>query len=221
MKFRPGSETGKENPYSCCVLAGMRSNEDRALSLEAFKEGQVRFLICTDGVAARGIDIKALPFVVNMTLPDKAADYIHRIGRVGRADRMGLAFSIVAPPGMRERVWYHKCANRGKDCSNTKLVDQGGCTIWYNETELLGEITKLLKVEAIPQMQLPSFTLPPSIANQNAEYGELVSDNSAGSTARVAQQQRIMQVQDKLLSLVSMEVAAQDIFLSYKRQRKV
>jgi hypothetical protein len=48
-----------------------------SLSLQAFKEGDVRFLICTD-VAARGIDISGLPYVINMTLPDKSEDYIHR-----------------------------------------------------------------------------------------------------------------------------------------------
>ncbi len=42
----------------------------------------MRFLICTD-VAARGIDISGLPFVINLTLPDRAEDYIHRVGRVG------------------------------------------------------------------------------------------------------------------------------------------
>lgn len=50
--------------------------------LQAFKQGEVRFLICTD-VAARGIDISGLPYVINLTLPDRAEDYIHRVGRVG------------------------------------------------------------------------------------------------------------------------------------------
>jgi ATP-dependent RNA helicase DDX1 len=68
--------------------------QDRRKNLEAFKDGDVRFLICTD-VAARGIDIRGLPFVVNMTLPDNAEQYIHRIGRVGRAEKLGLAISLV------------------------------------------------------------------------------------------------------------------------------
>jgi ATP-dependent RNA helicase DDX1 len=50
--------------------------------LQAFKQGEVRFLICTD-VAARGLDISGLPYVINLTLPDRAEDYIHRVGRVG------------------------------------------------------------------------------------------------------------------------------------------
>lgn len=79
-KFSGKRETGKENPYSCCVLAGMRSMEERRANLEAFKEGDVRFLICTD-VAARGIDIKGLPFMINFTLPDEPVIAIS-IGRI-------------------------------------------------------------------------------------------------------------------------------------------
>jgi len=81
--------------YSCVVLAGARSMEDRRAALHAFREGEVRFLIATD-VAARGIDIQGLPFVVNMTLPDRCEDYIHRVGRVGRAEANGLAVSMVS-----------------------------------------------------------------------------------------------------------------------------
>lgn len=155
-------ETGKENPYSCVVLAGMRAQDERRANLEAFKEGDLRFLICTD-VAARGIDIAGLPFVIQTTLPDDIENYIHRIGRCGRAERMGLAISIVATE--REKVWYHKCPSRGKNCTpwpgNTKLtipfgpnqkllprddskwiVDEGGCTIWYDEPELIKQIEK-------------------------------------------------------------------------------
>lgn len=71
------------------------------LPLPRSQEGEVRFLICTD-VAARGIDISGIPFVVNVTLPDEKQNYVHRIGRVGRADRMGLAISLVSK--VKEKV---------------------------------------------------------------------------------------------------------------------
>ena len=58
-------------------------------------------MICTD-VAARGIDINGLPYVINVTLPDEKQNYIHRIGRVGRADRMGLAISLVC---IFKKIW--------------------------------------------------------------------------------------------------------------------
>ena len=72
--------------------------------------------------------------VVNVTLPDDKQNYIHRIGRVGRADRMGLAISLVAT--VKEKVWYHSCPSRGKNCYNSNLKEYGGCAIWYDEKQV-------------------------------------------------------------------------------------
>ena len=65
------------------------------MALEEFKSGKVRVLVATD-VAARGIDIEALPRVVNFDLPGAAEDYVHRIGRTGRAGAEGQAVSLVS-----------------------------------------------------------------------------------------------------------------------------
>jgi ATP-dependent RNA helicase DDX1 len=90
--------------YSHRILGGLLSMEERRKNLQLFKEGEVRLLLCTD-VASRGIDIDSLPYVINMTLPDEIDDYVHRIGRVGRSDRMGLAISIVsAESDQQEKV---------------------------------------------------------------------------------------------------------------------
>lgn len=167
-RFRGAMEKGKENPYSCAVLAGMRGMEERRRNLDAFRDGDVRFLIATD-VAARGLDIKELPFVVNMCLPDEPENYIHRIGRVGRAERMGLAISLVAT--VKEKVWYHSnCKDRGRNCSNAKLLDRGGCGTWYDEPSLLRAVQKRLGVDpatggaGIPRMPV-AFNAPlPSAA---------------------------------------------------------
>ena len=93
----------RNSPYSCVCLHGDRRPPERKANLEKFKRKEVRFLICTD-VAARGLDVKGVPFVINVTLPDDKANYVHRIGRVGRAERMGLAISLVA--AHKEKVWY-------------------------------------------------------------------------------------------------------------------
>ena len=76
------------------ALHGDKSQDERLKSLEAFKKGEVEVLVATD-VAARGIDIAALPAVFNFDIPFNAEDYVHRIGRTGRAGASGLAVSLV------------------------------------------------------------------------------------------------------------------------------
>ena len=71
-----------------------RSQPERTRALEEFKTGQIRVLVATD-VAARGLDIEDLPHVVNFELPWNPQDYIHRIGRTGRAGLTGDAISLV------------------------------------------------------------------------------------------------------------------------------
>jgi ATP-dependent RNA helicase RhlE len=71
-----------------------RSQPERTRALEDFKRGEVTCLVATD-VASRGLDIEELPYVVNFELPFEAQDYIHRIGRTGRAGLSGVAISLV------------------------------------------------------------------------------------------------------------------------------
>ena len=71
-----------------------RTQPERTRALEGFKSGEIRVLVATD-VAARGLDIEDLPHVVNFELPWNPQDYIHRIGRTGRAGQMGDAISLV------------------------------------------------------------------------------------------------------------------------------
>jgi len=76
------------------ALHGDLSQGRRVRMLQGFKDGEVRVLVATD-VAARGIDIAGLPVVVNYELPRSPADYLHRIGRTGRAGEKGLAVSFI------------------------------------------------------------------------------------------------------------------------------
>ncbi len=78
------------------AIHGNKSQTARTRALEGFKKGQVRVLVATD-IAARGLDIDQLPHVVNYDLPHVAEDYVHRIGRTGRAGNVGEAISLVAP----------------------------------------------------------------------------------------------------------------------------
>jgi ATP-dependent RNA helicase RhlE len=78
------------------AIHGNKSQPQRMQALEDFKQSRVRVLVATD-IAARGLDIDALPHVVNFDLPSVAEDYVHRIGRTGRAGNVGEAISLVSP----------------------------------------------------------------------------------------------------------------------------
>lgn len=76
------------------AIHGNKSQGARTKALANFKSGQIRALVATD-IAARGLDIELLPYVVNYELPQVAEDYVHRIGRTGRAQNQGQAISLV------------------------------------------------------------------------------------------------------------------------------
>ncbi len=76
------------------AMHGNKSQSARVRALTSFKQGGVRVLVATD-IAARGLDIDSLPHVVNFELPNVAEDYVHRIGRTGRAGASGEAVSLV------------------------------------------------------------------------------------------------------------------------------
>jgi len=81
---------------SADAIHGDKNQQQRTEALEGFKSGKIRILVATD-VAARGLDIDDLPYVVNFELPPNAEDYVHRIGRTGRAGKQGNAISLVSP----------------------------------------------------------------------------------------------------------------------------
>ncbi len=85
----------KKNNVTAEAIHGDKSQNARQRVLEAFKNKEISVLVATD-IAARGIDIESLPFVINFDIPNISETYVHRIGRTGRAGNSGLAISFCA-----------------------------------------------------------------------------------------------------------------------------
>jgi ATP-dependent RNA helicase RhlE len=85
-----------KNGVPCARIHGNRSQSQRTLALAGFKKGSFQVLVATD-IAARGIDVEALGYVVNFDVPHQPEDYIHRVGRTARAQLTGEALTLVAP----------------------------------------------------------------------------------------------------------------------------
>jgi len=83
------------NGIAADAIHGDKSQKERIAALDAFKAGTVMALVATD-VAARGLDISDLPMVINYEIPSAPEDYVHRIGRTGRAGASGVAISLVS-----------------------------------------------------------------------------------------------------------------------------
>ncbi|TAK11219.1 MAG: DEAD/DEAH box helicase [Anaerolineae bacterium] len=82
--------------YKVTALHSNRSQGQRTEALTGFKKGRYQIMVATD-IAARGLDIESISHVINYDMPDTADAYIHRIGRTGRAERTGDAFTLVSP----------------------------------------------------------------------------------------------------------------------------
>lgn len=90
VRFLEGAGIG------CAAIHGNKSQAQRTTALQGFRDGRINILVATD-IAARGIDISGLSHVFNFELPNVPEQYVHRIGRTGRAGREGIAMSFCAP----------------------------------------------------------------------------------------------------------------------------
>ena len=86
----------KKKKIESAAIHGDKSQPQRQKALNAFKSGDIRVLVATD-IAARGIDIEKLQYVINYDIPNEPETYVHRIGRCGRAGESGISISISEP----------------------------------------------------------------------------------------------------------------------------
>ena len=86
----------RKNGIDAAAMHSKKSQEARTETLNKFKTGKLRVMVATD-LISRGIDIKFLPHVINYELPRSPKDYVHRIGRTGRAESPGEAISFITP----------------------------------------------------------------------------------------------------------------------------
>jgi ATP-dependent RNA helicase RhlE len=104
------------------ALHGDKSQDERLKTLASFKAGEIDLLIATD-VAGRGLDIAELPLVFNFDVPFNAEDYIHRIGRTGRAGALGVAVTFISPSDARLVADIEKLIKRKLDCEPLPALD--------------------------------------------------------------------------------------------------
>ncbi|KAG0192033.1 ATP-dependent RNA helicase RhlE [Apophysomyces sp. BC1034] len=102
------------------AIHGDRSQSERMQALDAFKRGEIEALVATD-VAARGLDIAELPAVINFDLPFNAEDYVHRIGRTGRAGASGDALSLFSGNERKQLADIEKLIKRALTVESLEL----------------------------------------------------------------------------------------------------
>ena len=193
--------------YGCAVLAGMRSMRERQTSLKRFQDGEVRILIATD-VAARGLDIKELPFVINMTLPDDDETYVHRVGRAGRAQRIGLAISLVGTEA--EKCWYCQ-KNIKPPCEDTRLYREGGNCAWLKEFEQFKSISTMLAKNKVGVTKLSSTEMKIPADMENLINGKAYGDHLEASAINPELRAHLDEV-----SIVAKELSAVEFNLQGK-----
>jgi ATP-dependent RNA helicase RhlE len=101
------AESLKTWGYKVGILHGERLHQERKKALLAFREGKYQILVATD-IAARGLDIPNLDVVINYDIPHVKHDFIHRVGRTGRAGKEGMAITLVSPDEIEQLHDLHK-----------------------------------------------------------------------------------------------------------------
>lgn len=159
--------------FSADAIHGEKSQQQRLATLAEFKEGRLAILVATD-VAARGLDIDQLPFVVNYDLPNAPEDYVHRIGRTGRAGSKGVAISLVAPEEQKQLAAIEKLVKQSLPVSLVQGFEPGATPAKEKPSPAALFHTTQLPVGERPARfgtrraeQVPALLLPPRYSRQD------------------------------------------------------
>lgn len=126
----------KKDGWNCCSIHGNKNQPARTEALAQFKDGSCPLLVATD-VAARGLDIPNVEYVINFTFPLTIEDYVHRIGRTGRAGKTGTSYTFFQT-GDKARAGELQAVMRQADQKVPEALMQFGNTIKKKEHKLYG-----------------------------------------------------------------------------------
>jgi len=118
----------RKDHIQCDAIHGDKTQAEREAALDAFKAGKTTVLVATD-VASRGLDIEGLPQVINFDVPHSPEDYVHRIGRTGRAGLTGEAISLVAPEDAEAMAAIERLIKRKIDSVLVPGFQPGGTSV--------------------------------------------------------------------------------------------
>ncbi|MGR8929660.1 MAG: DEAD/DEAH box helicase [Gammaproteobacteria bacterium] len=170
----------------CAALHGDKSQGARTRALDQFKSGVITALIATD-IAARGLDIDQLPHVVNFDLPQVAEDYVHRIGRTGRAGSEGQAISLVDPEEAYLLAAIEKLLKR----EIPRVVDTGYERVSLDTSASKPKSTKKANPQIKPARAQPPRTSAKKQTPRNRGAGHKPADGQAIKRQRADRRQRL------------------------------
>jgi superfamily II DNA/RNA helicase len=117
----------RRDGYPAMCIHGDKQQKERDCVLGEFKHGATTILVATD-VAARGLDVEDIKFVINYDYPNNSEDYIHRIGRTGRKDRTGTAYTLFTQGNSIKAKDLVEVLTEAKQVVNPKLVELAQCS---------------------------------------------------------------------------------------------
>ncbi len=186
------------------ALHGDKSQDERLKSLAAFKAGEVDLLVATD-VAARGLDIADLPAVFNFDVPFNAEDYVHRIGRTGRAGASGLAVTLVTRDDARLMGDIEKLIKKKLEIEAFELEDDRPRRTRPRFDSADEEVPRAERLEAAPPPRAPQRASRPSDPFFEKPYEPSAAEPApweAAPKASAAQTPRSIRAKRKVASLL-------------------